>query len=223
MKNMSVAGPEFTMTSREVARVVGKRHDNVLREIDNLLKTLSSNLRTGFSESYVGDTENGYRIYNLDEDSALFLASRYDAEASMKVIKGLRERRQKVFGLAREAELYGLILEKRASHRPMMDALVEHREDQGKKTLQRHFMNENLLCNWCVTGKFMAIKEEDLTAEGLELLKRVRRHNESLIMVGFEYKARRPLLLEYSNKQRLKLLGNMLKPAILLSSDVSDV
>ncbi len=48
------------MTSQEVAELTGKRHDNVIRDIDNLLKSLTSDLRTGFSMTYDGPPENGY-------------------------------------------------------------------------------------------------------------------------------------------------------------------
>lgn len=48
------------MTSRDVAELTGKRHDNVLRDIDNLLKSLTPDLGAGFSMGYEGPPENGY-------------------------------------------------------------------------------------------------------------------------------------------------------------------
>jgi hypothetical protein len=80
-----------TMTSREIAEITGKRHDNVLRDIDNLLKTLPSDLRTGFSMTYDGDPVHGFRVFVLDHDAALCLVSGYDAVLRMKVIKRWRE------------------------------------------------------------------------------------------------------------------------------------
>ncbi|MCK7574868.1 MAG: hypothetical protein MZV65_02560 [Chromatiales bacterium] len=47
----------------------------------------------------------------------------------------------------------------------MMDALVEIREEKGKKTGEVHFMCENKLCNWVVTGRFAAVDESSLSNE----------------------------------------------------------
>lgn len=54
---------QITMTSREIAELTGKRHDNVLRDIDNLVENLPSELRYGFqSGTYVsGDPPREYQ------------------------------------------------------------------------------------------------------------------------------------------------------------------
>lgn len=82
------------MTSREIAELTGKRHDNVLRDIDRLLEALSSELRAGFSTAYVGDPANGYRIFTLDRDSTYCLVAGYDANSRMKIIKRWQELEQ---------------------------------------------------------------------------------------------------------------------------------
>ena len=48
-----IMNTSLTMTSREIADLTGKRHDNVIRDIDKLVASLSSDLRTGFSMTYV--------------------------------------------------------------------------------------------------------------------------------------------------------------------------
>ena len=80
-----------TMSSREIAELTGKRHDHVLRDIDNLLKTLPPDLGTGFSMTYEGDPSNGYRLYLMDRDSSYCLVSGYDATARMRIIKRWQE------------------------------------------------------------------------------------------------------------------------------------
>lgn len=86
----------LTMTSREVAELTGKRHDHVLRDIDNLLKTLSPELGTGFSMTYEGDPAHGYRYFILDRDSSYCLVAGYDANARMRIIKRWQELEQRI-------------------------------------------------------------------------------------------------------------------------------
>lgn len=81
----------LSMTSKEVAELTGKRHDNVLRDIDNLLKTLPSELGAGFSMTYEGDPVHGYRLYTLDRNSTLCLITGYDASSRMKIVKRWQE------------------------------------------------------------------------------------------------------------------------------------
>ena len=81
----------LTMSSREIAKLTGKRHDHALRDVDKLLKTLSPELGTGFSMTYEGDPTNGYRYYILDRDSTYCLMAGYDANARMRIIKRWQE------------------------------------------------------------------------------------------------------------------------------------
>lgn len=86
-----VANRNLTMTSREVAVMAEKQHKHVLRDIDNLLKTLSPELGLGFSTSYEGDPANGYRYYVMDRDSTYCLVAGYDANSRMRIIKRWQE------------------------------------------------------------------------------------------------------------------------------------
>lgn len=77
----------LSMTSREIAELTGKHHKNVLRDIDNLLNSLGSELSRGISEAYEGDPSHGYRYFILDRDSTYCLIAGYDAPSRMKIIK----------------------------------------------------------------------------------------------------------------------------------------
>lgn len=83
----------ITMTSREIAELTGKRHDNVLRDIDNLVENLPSELRYGFqSGTYVsGDPPREYRQFILDRDSAYCLIAGYEPNSRMRIIKRWQE------------------------------------------------------------------------------------------------------------------------------------
>ena len=80
-----------SMTSKEVADLTQKRHDHVLRDIDKLLKTLNPDLGAGFSMTYEGDPEHGYRYYKMDRDSTLTLITGYDPNSRMRIIKRWQE------------------------------------------------------------------------------------------------------------------------------------
>ena len=81
-----------TMSSREIAELTVKRHDHVLRDIDNILKTLSPELGLGFkSTTYKDSTGRENRMYLLDRDSSVCLVTGYDANARMRIIKRWQE------------------------------------------------------------------------------------------------------------------------------------
>lgn len=93
----------------------------------------------------------------------------------------------------------------------MMNALIERREDLGKETKTHHFIIENKLCNWSVTGSFEAIDESQLTVDDIQLLTYARRTNESLIIAGLDYDERKRLLaykVESKRRKMRKLLSN---------------
>ena len=91
MSNVIPFTTPLTMTSREIAELVEKRHDNVLRDIDNLLKKLASDLMAGFSMTYEGDPSHGFRVFHLDRDSSYCVVAGYDANARMRIIKRWQE------------------------------------------------------------------------------------------------------------------------------------
>ncbi|MBV5308704.1 Rha family transcriptional regulator [Chromatium okenii] len=91
----------LSMTSREIASLANKRHDNVLRDIDALTETLSSELKCGFkSSTYIsGDPPREYRQFILDQFSYNLILERYKGlqrvpnrlqeEAALKTIEQL--------------------------------------------------------------------------------------------------------------------------------------
>ena len=82
----------LTMTSREIAELTGKRHRDVLRDIDVLINSLRADLRSGFkSSTYIDSTGKSNRQYEMDRDSTYCLVAGYDATARMLIIKRWRE------------------------------------------------------------------------------------------------------------------------------------
>jgi phage regulator Rha-like protein len=219
---------EPTTDTMIVAEACGLDHKNVISLVREYVEKFQQLGSLAFQTRVIrSDGRGGQKgdVAILHEDHATFLITLFRnndvvLDFKLDLVKEFRRVKDELSGRKLRSDL---VLSKRAAHNPMMDALIEARADLGKETNKNHFMNENKLCNKCVIGKYKAINEADLTSEGLELLKRVRRHNESLLSLGMSYDDRKGLLLSFAEKQRLKLLGNMLKPEILLSSDVSDV
>lgn len=88
-----LSAPTQGMTSREIAELTGKRHDHVLRDIDNLVASLSPELGNGFkSDTYTaGEPARSYRQYLLDRDATYCLVAGYDATSRMRIIKRWQE------------------------------------------------------------------------------------------------------------------------------------
>jgi Rha family phage regulatory protein len=79
---------QTTMSSLEIVKLTNKQHKNVLRDIDTLLESLSSNLSLGFkSTTYKDNSGKENRCFILDKDSTICLVSGYDANVRMKIIK----------------------------------------------------------------------------------------------------------------------------------------
>jgi Rha family phage regulatory protein len=79
---------QITTTSLNVAEVFGKRHDHVLRDIDNLLSSLPSEWGVpNFGEGSKTNTQNGqsYRYFNLTRDGFMLLVMGFTGEKALKL------------------------------------------------------------------------------------------------------------------------------------------
>lgn len=88
---MSLASKPLTMTSREIAALVGKEHFHVMRDI----RTLRTQLGALFGGSIQTwrHPQNGqtYDEFALDKDTCLTLLLGYDPVARLKVVKRWQE------------------------------------------------------------------------------------------------------------------------------------
>jgi phage regulator Rha-like protein len=91
----AVQSAVVSMSSREIAELTGKRHSDVLRDIDRTIETLNADLRSGFkSSTYQDSTGRTLRQYILDRDSSYCLVAGYDVNARMRIIKRWQELEQ---------------------------------------------------------------------------------------------------------------------------------
>ena len=81
---MTVDNDTLTMSSLEIAKLTGKRHDNVMADIRNMLKELGI-LAPEFSGTRLVRGKE-YKIYNLPKRECLILVSGYSATLRAKII-----------------------------------------------------------------------------------------------------------------------------------------
>ena len=149
----------------------------------------------------------------LNEDQATYLVTLFNNTAVVRKFKLLlvKEFRQALNQIAKDfanPPRQGMLATKRSNHWDMTDALLECRTDAGKDTNAKHYMCENKLCNWAVTGKFQAIDEASLSNEDVVLLGKVRIQNAAMLKLEMDYTERKPLLLKFAMKHRTKLLSH---------------
>jgi len=80
----------LTMSSREIADLCEKRHDNVMTDIKKMLKDLGLNA-PDFSGAYETAQGNTYHCFELPKDLTVTLITGYRADLRYKVVKRLEE------------------------------------------------------------------------------------------------------------------------------------
>lgn len=83
---------ELTMSSREIADLTGKRHDNVMRDIRNMLSDIGVPLKTEETEEInnLGMSVK-QKYYLLNKEECLCLISGYSIKLRMAIIKRWQE------------------------------------------------------------------------------------------------------------------------------------
>ena len=88
------------MLSTEIASLTGKRHDNVIRDIESIVKQLnedSSNLSSGFkSTTYIAGNGKHEKCYSLDYEATILLLTGYSVPMRKKVIERWQELEKEV-------------------------------------------------------------------------------------------------------------------------------
>lgn len=194
------------VSSLKIAELFERRHDSVLRAIRVELQEEIS-LRKLAESTYTNERGREYPVYWLDERQALvlmpFLGGAKAREGQRKLVDAYLYYRDHYGNPLRQ----DLLAIKREAMFSMTDALRERRADDGKKTDERHFMCENKLCNFALSGKFVALDESALANEDIELLAKVRAMNGSLIAAGLDYEHRKPMLAQYAIRERTKRIA----------------
>lgn len=88
LKNIAhtVGGMAGTMSSLEIAKLTGKRHADVLRDIRDFLEEIEEGDRRKFASIYKDAYGRDQDCYELPRRECLGLASKYDAKLRMNII-----------------------------------------------------------------------------------------------------------------------------------------
>ena len=93
MSELLTFNNELTMSSREIATLTGKKHYNVMRDIELLAAQLELDV-SKFAHIYLDSQNREQTEYLLDKDTCLCLIAGYNAKLRMKIIKRWQELEQ---------------------------------------------------------------------------------------------------------------------------------
>ena len=87
IKNVAhmVGNMKDTMSSLEIAKLTGKEHSNVMRDIRQFLDAISG-VASDFESTYIDSQGKERPMYNLPKRESLGLAARYDVNLQMAII-----------------------------------------------------------------------------------------------------------------------------------------
>ena len=88
MSELLTFNNELTMSSREIATLTGKKHYNVMRDIELLAAQLEVDV-SKFSSTYIDSQNREQTEYILDIETCLCLVATYNAKQRLKIIKRL--------------------------------------------------------------------------------------------------------------------------------------
>ena len=151
-----------TMSSREIATLCDKRHDNVMADIRKMLNELGL-YAPDFSGTYTTEQGNQYECFNLPKRECLILVSGYNLKLRTKIIDRWQELEQATTPRLPQTYLEAL--------RALADEVEAH--EQTKQTLAiaepkvQYFdklVERNLLTNFTTTAKEFGVKRKDFVA-----------------------------------------------------------
>lgn len=87
---LNANNPAATMSSREIAELIGKRHPDVKRDVEKMLFGLKEDV-SNYARIYLDSMNRQQTEYHLDRDHVDCLLTGYSAELRMRVIQRWRE------------------------------------------------------------------------------------------------------------------------------------
>ena len=151
-----------TMSSREIATLCDKRHDNVMADIRKMLNELGL-YAPDFSGTYTTEQGNQYECFNLPKRECLILVSGYNLKLRTKIIDRWQELEQATTPRLPQTYLEAL--------RALADEVEAHEHTQQQLTIAEpkvqyfdKLVERNLLTNFTTTAKEFGVKRKDFVA-----------------------------------------------------------
>ena len=212
--SISIISNNQTMSSLEIAKITGKRHDHVMRDITNILGELNINA-PHFWGAYKTKQGNEYGCYNLPKRETLILVSGYNIQLRAKII----DRWEYLENKLAEKQFHLVTRnEAKLEYRPMTDAISAAHEE----IKPYHFSNEADLINrivlGCAASKYKKQNDIDpseslrdyLTVKQLDCIVGMQRANTVYIEDGLDFQDRKTKLTDlFNRKYKQKLIDEI--------------
>ena len=124
---------ELTMSSREISTLTGKKHYNVMRDIELLAAQLEVDV-SKFGGIYTDSQNHQQTEYLLDKDTCLCLVAGYNAKLRMKIIKRWQELEQAT--LPTDPLLLIAHIAQQAYETKLLVQQVAHRQDSIEQVIK---------------------------------------------------------------------------------------
>lgn len=193
-----------TMSSREIAKLTGKKHKNVLADIDKMIRDLGISSAEVLAD-YTDDKNRTYRCYNLDKNLTLTLVSGYEVKLRHAIVKRWSDLEESAFKNARQDKTPDWSLERLVSklgYKSMCEAIKASKENPATYD----YSNNADLINRVILGmsakQYRELNElgrkdairDRLEAHVIFAYSRLQFENERLIIEGVDFQARKEKL-----------------------------
>lgn len=210
--------PTAMTTSQNIAEVFGKRHDNVLRAIDNLVKDLPSEWGVlNFEEGVEADQQNGqeYRYFNITRDGFVMLVMGFTGKkatefklAYIEAFNAMEKKLMELSSFEPDSDMDDLIpanLEEHIALTVGIDRVVELANDCGVPLTQQDL--ENLISLKLGIGNGI----KDLSLYQVKLAKHLVGYEMEGYLKRLPSKPAAPNLLEGLGEDQVKYVVQVIK------------
>lgn len=222
MQDLKLINNVKTMSSVEIAKLTGKQHNEVLKDIRRILEEAEINLGQ-LSQVYKAKNGQMQPCFLLPKRECDLVVSGYSVKYRLAIIdrwielekKEQEKEHKKIQSAIVRSEL-------RLEYKPMNIALTESRQEQGKETTKFHISNEADLLNRIALGmtsaKFKVYHDigdkepirDYLTLEQKNALLSLQRANTAYIEEGICFDERKERLIRlFNNKYSKRLIEEL--------------
>lgn len=210
------------MSSREIAALVDKRHDNVKRTIETLADR--GVIRLPQFEDVKNEQGQTVQEYQLEKRDSFVVTAQLSPEFTARLVDRWQELEAELARLATQESARVQARQAAALQAPKMtDALKEVRAEIGKETQGHHYSNEYDMINRIVLG--MTAKKyrysqniptcdamrDHLSQEQIRLIELAQRLNEDLILDGDSFDDRKSRIAARIEREKKKPSTKLLK------------